>query len=142
MEKVYRVLYCSRNCIDGRPEQQLQEVQSILASSRKNNGADGITGALLFSQGMFAQVLEGPLEQVERTFERIQGDMRHADVTVLEAGFVEARDFPEWSMAFAGSNDSHLAEFGKMQMNEDSSTLAKEIGELLRSIVVEEEAYV
>ena len=141
MDKPYRVLYCSRNCIDGSPDEQLEEVRSILASSRKNNAVLGITGALLFNQGMFAQVLEGDLKHVEATYERIQGDLRHADVMILESGFVEHRDFPEWSMAFAGASESHFSEFERAAMPEERSALAKEIGELLRSLVVQEKMY-
>ncbi len=141
MEKIYRVLYCSRNCMEGSPEQQLNEVRSILASSRKNNVAVGITGALLFNRDMFAQVLEGPLEQVQATFERIQPDLRHTDVTVLENGFVEARDFPEWSMAFAGATEAHFAEFEGSTTNTAKTEAAEQIGALLRSLVVLEDAY-
>ncbi len=142
MDKIYRVLYCSRNSMNGSSEHQLSEVRSILASSRKNNVAVGVTGALLFNCQMFAQVLEGPLEQVETTFERIQTDMRHSDVTVLEAGYVEFRDFPEWSMAFAGSTGSHFAEFERMETPFERSETAKQVGALLRSLVVREDSSV
>jgi hypothetical protein len=57
-------------------------------------------GTLLFNRGCFAQVLEGPREAVERTFERIQRDPRHADVMPLEFAPVARRGFPSWSMAF------------------------------------------
>jgi len=58
---------------------------------------------LLFSAGTFAQALEGPLAAIERTFERIQCDPRHDDVTVLQIAPIERRAFPDWSMAFAGT---------------------------------------
>ena len=102
MTQLHRVLYCSRNLIPGGPEAVAADIRSILAASRRNNARDGITGGLLFSQGCFAQVLEGPLDAVETTFERIQCDERHADVTVLRSGPITARDFADWSMAFAG----------------------------------------
>ena len=141
MDRIYRVLYCSRNCIDGTADRQLDQLRGILASSRRNNEAVGITGALLFTHGMFAQVLEGLLEQVESTLERVRKDMRHADVMVLESGFVDAREFPEWSMAFAGSTDPHFAEFARTALPEERSALGKQIGELLRSIVVQTEVH-
>ncbi len=140
MEKIYRVLYCSRNCMSGSPEDQLGQVRNILATSRRNNMAVGITGALLFSSEMFAQVLEGPLEHVQSTFERIQPDLRHTDVTVLEAAFVECREFPEWSMAFAGATATHFAEFKPPEAAAEKSAAAEQIGALLRSLVVQEDA--
>ena len=104
MTQLYRVLYCSRNCLAGDAEDVSEQVRRILAASRGNNARDGVTGGLLFSAGCFAQVLEGPSETVEATFERIQCDDRHSDVTVLEAGPVTARMFPDWSMAFTGGD--------------------------------------
>ncbi len=106
MTQLHRVLYCSRNLIPGDPESVAADIRSILAASRRNNARDGVTGALLFSQGCFAQVLEGPLDAVESAFERIQCDERHSDVTVLQSGPVTARDFPDWSMAFTGPDAS------------------------------------
>lgn len=102
MIQLHRVLYCSRNLIPGAPEAVAADIRGILAVSRRNNARDGITGGLLFSEGCFAQVLEGPLDAVEGAFERIQCDERHSDVTVLQSGPIATRDFPDWSMAFAG----------------------------------------
>ena len=39
---------------------------------------------------------------MERTFERISADPRHADVTVLSFTPTEQRSFPDWSMGFCG----------------------------------------
>ena len=106
MTRLHRVLYCSRNLIPGTPEAVAADIRSILAASRRNNARDGITGGLLFSEGCFAQVLEGPLDAVESAFERIQCDERHSEVTVLHSGPIAARDFPDWAMAFAGSDNA------------------------------------
>ncbi|MCW8309333.1 BLUF domain-containing protein [Acidiphilium sp. PA] len=98
----YRAVYCSRCELIGSPETITAELQSILATSRRNNRPAGLTGALLFANNCFAQTLEGEREAVERCFERIQIDPRHSDVTVLEFGPAVERDFTEWSMAFVG----------------------------------------
>ena len=100
---LYRIVYCSRNLIRGGDETIASEVQNILAKSRHNNQRVGITGALLFNAGSFAQVLEGRLSDIERTFELIQRDLRHSDVTVVQIGPIAERQFPSWSMAFAGA---------------------------------------
>lgn len=95
-----RVIYISRNLL---PEPAAEaELERILARARRGNAAAGITGALLFSGDCFAQALEGPAPAVEAVFEAIQRDPRHADVVVLEAAPVAAREFGAWSMAYAG----------------------------------------
>ena len=139
MDQIYRILYCSRNRVPLPLAQQAIEIRSILAKSRANNQANNITGALLFNGGAFAQVLEGPLKAVEATFERIQRDLRHDEVAVLETGYAEAREFPEWSMAFAGAAHNEtaaFAEFNIQQAQENPSVAATEIREFLRSLVL------
>ena len=104
MTNLYRVLYCSRNCIPGDADSVTAQITTILTASRENNAREDITGGLLFSTGCFAQVLEGPSAAVEATFERIQCDDRHNDVILLEAGSITERAFPNWSMAFTGGD--------------------------------------
>ena len=97
---LYQIIYSSRNCMAGTPEEVEREIQSILQASRKNNTLDGITGALLFNGHGFAQVLEGTLDAIEKTYERIQCDSRHSDVVLLSNGACGARTFSDWSMAY------------------------------------------
>ncbi len=102
-ETIYQLVYCSRNTIgDCQAANVDAEILRILETSRRNNVHDKVTGALLFSAGSFAQVLEGSLPAVERVFERIQRDPRHADVIVLHVLRSRQRDFADWSMAYAG----------------------------------------
>jgi hypothetical protein len=102
---IFRLVYCSSNTIATRDGDPAAEIAGILAVSRANNARDGITGALLYSDGSFAQVLEGPLDVVQRAFERIQRDQRHGSVVVLEARPTEARMFGMWDMALASPAD-------------------------------------
>ena len=96
---VYRLVYCSHNRIRGTEEEISAEIQQILSTSRTNNEKAGLTGALFYNDGSFAQTLEGPLEAIEETFERIQQDMRHGEVTIVENGPVASRIFGDWAMA-------------------------------------------
>ncbi|WP_237479000.1 BLUF domain-containing protein [Lichenibacterium dinghuense] len=102
MNDLYRLIYTSRNFLGGSDAEQAAAVDGILAVSKRNNARVGVTGALLFNAGFFAQILEGPRAAVETTFERIQRDTRHSDVSVLQCEPVAARGFPNWSMAFVG----------------------------------------
>ncbi len=99
---LYSLSYFSRNTIAEAGGDLATEIDRILAVARVNNRRLGVTGALLFSDGCFAQVLEGPLAAVEQVFESIQCDPRHRDVNVLSFEPVEGRAFANWSMAFAG----------------------------------------
>lgn len=78
------------------------DLQRILATSRRNNGRDGITGLLFFDGKRFLQALEGAPERVTAAFERIRDDRRHAGVVVLSRREVESREFGDWSMASRG----------------------------------------
>lgn len=100
-DSLFRLVYCSRNTIVAPNADHAPDLAGILAASRANNARDGVTGAMLCSAGCFAQVLEGPLDAVQRVFERIQCDPRHSDVVVLEAGLADERLFGAWDMALA-----------------------------------------
>ena len=76
------------------------ELQSVLAVSRRNNGAAGISGLLIAGGRRFLQALEGPEEAVAATFDRIKADPRHFAVVALSIKHVETREFGTWSMGF------------------------------------------
>lgn len=112
--RLYRLVYVSRNMLPGDADVADTELAAILAASRRNNEPDGITGALLFNQDCFAQVLEGGLEAVQSTFERIQCDPRHQETVILSAGPVAQREFGQWSMAYAGRTDDPSMRFDRL----------------------------
>jgi len=100
---LYSLAYVSHNTIAATGAELEAEIDRILGRARDNNRRLGVTGALLYSAGCFAQVLEGPLAAVETVFEQIQCDPRHRDVTVLHFKPAESRSFAGWSMAYAGA---------------------------------------
>jgi hypothetical protein len=75
-------------------------LESILASSRRNNGRDCVTGLLLAGGRRFLQALEGPSEAVLGAYGRICKDPRHSALVQLGCRTIEARQFGDWSMAF------------------------------------------
>jgi diguanylate cyclase (GGDEF)-like protein len=109
---IYRLVYYSKNTIIGLDEEVHAAVDQILAASQRNNALVGVTGALMFTNDQFAQVLEGPRLAVETVFERIQLDDRHGDVQLLSFGLADARVFPNWAMAFVGKAQSEITKFG------------------------------
>ena len=100
---LYRLVYYSSNRLKISPENFRAEVENILEASRRNNELVGITGALMFSDGYFGQVLEGLRPALEATFERIQQDTRHGDVSLLEFVQIGVRSFDHWAMAYVGA---------------------------------------
>ena len=141
-EPLSRILYCSKNLIQGSEQTQADVLAGIQQTARTRNAAQGVTGALLYNSGYFAQVLEGPKTAIEATFERIQRDQRHGDVTVLEFAESDTRDFAEWSMA-------HVAPVTGLQSAVAGDTLFRamatpqnagnDVLELLRSLVNQED---
>jgi hypothetical protein len=102
---LFRIVYCSRNAAVAPQDNGVADVEKILATSRANNARHGVTGALMYSAGFFAQTLEGNLEAVQRIFETIQRDPRHCDVVVLQASRIGERLFGKWDMALAETQE-------------------------------------
>jgi hypothetical protein len=139
---IYKILYCSKNLIEGEHARQDAEISHILQAARRNNSEQNVTGALLFNSGYFAQALEGPKLAIENIFERIQCDPRHGDVTVLSSGTGGQRDFPEWSMAHVAppnetANVSMAVALDTALSHPAAS--ADEVLGLLRSLVIQED---
>lgn len=99
---IHRLLYSSEAALRGSDLQVKQQVSSIVGKSCARNAAGGLTGALLFASNVFVQVLEGPIDQVEATFERICCDLRHRQLRLFELIACEERVFRMWSMAELG----------------------------------------
>ncbi len=103
---LYRVLYCSRARLPAEREARLGSLRTIIARSEANNRTAGLTGALLFTNGCFAQILEGEEAPLEARFARISADARHHQIAVVAYGPAAGREFADWSMAFLGQPQS------------------------------------
>lgn len=92
------------------------DVAQILTVSRRNNERDGVTGFLYADGRRFLQVLEGPVDAVERAFVRIGADPRHRAVVTLSRREIAAREFGDWAMAHrmrGGDSDALLAQIAE-----------------------------
>jgi hypothetical protein len=87
----------------GKPSPQ--DLDGILDQSRRNNNVDDITGLLLYHDGNFFQILEGPKDKVEACYGHIERDPRHSGCLVLLTGDIEARSFASWDMGFIPFSD-------------------------------------
>ena len=96
-----RLTFYSQNNIDPAAGSVIRTLNNILSASNRNNKQAGLTGALIFDDAWFLQVLEGEREVVWRTFERIRDDERHDQAIVAEVVETGARRFGAWSMGLA-----------------------------------------
>ena len=87
------------------------ELRALLDVSRRNNSRVGITGMLLYKEGNFMQVLEGPAMAVREVHERIQHDPRHTGLITLMERSGTQRQFADWSMGFRNLADPDLRAF-------------------------------
>jgi len=89
------------------------ELESLLQVSRRHNAAYDISGLLLYGDGSFMQLLEGPAAAVSEVYERIRRDARHHMVTTLLEERGLPREFADWAMAYRRLDTPtwmHLAE--------------------------------
>jgi hypothetical protein len=81
------------------------ELPSLLTKTRLKNEILGVSGMLVYHQGVFLQILEGKPEVVDALYERISADDRHMKCEVLLRCSVNHRDFADWSMGFINTNE-------------------------------------
>lgn len=94
---IRRLLYRSRQAYEFGTDDLLR----LLLAARRYNGDHGITGLLLFRDGVFMQLLEGAAADIEGLYARIAEDPRHQDVDMLQAADGVERMLPGWQMAYA-----------------------------------------
>ena len=100
---LYHLVYFSKRKLIAE-----DEFAAVLKSSRRNNAALGITGALFMSDEFFFQVLEGPRTALSSLLGLIMNDDRHEDVVLTLFDAVSRRTFGEWSMAELPSQDPRM----------------------------------
>lgn len=92
---MYYLIYSSIAC----PDVDERELKRIITTAQRNNSTLGLTGMLIYHDGMFIQMLEGDEKTVEETFTKISNDPRHYAVSRVFSGNEEKRCFPDFSMA-------------------------------------------
>jgi Sensors of blue-light using FAD len=102
---LHRVLYVAT----ARKPLSREELAALLEKSRLNNERDGVTGMMLYRDGLFIQALEGPAAAVSNLMGRIRKDPRISSCDVIDEGDAEERIFAEWRMAFRNLDDPGLA---------------------------------
>lgn len=105
---MFRLCYISSS----RVAVEASLIDDIMAVSRPNNRAAGLTGLLVAGQRRFLQLLEGEERAVRDMFQRIKRDPRHFACVILDERPVATRQFADWDMGLVRSNcadDDHSA---------------------------------
>jgi len=90
------------------------DLATLLFHARDLNRESGITGVLLYRDGMFLQCFEGGLSAVDATYERIRGSRRHHSIVELMNAPMAGRSFADWKMAFALPTEHEMSTVMKM----------------------------
>lgn len=85
-----------------------KNMKPLLLQSRQRNSNLGITGMLVYVEGIlnnhkegrFLQILEGPELEVKKVYTSIKNDFRHNHVTILKEGPIVFRNFSAWKMCY------------------------------------------
>lgn len=136
---IHRLLYRSEMDLAGTAVGVQMQIVEMVRNSAARNAADGLTGALLHTRGLFIQVLEGPPPALEATFERICCDLRHRRVELIELVEAEERLFERWSMGQISADHTlewlvaHLPEGDDQELK---ATSAKATIQFMRTLMI------
>lgn len=135
---LHRLLYHSEVELTGPEALSASQIGMIADRSAVRNAASGLSGALLHSNGRFIQALEGPLEALEETFERICCDLRHRNVVLLEYTPTDDRIFGEWSMAQVEADDALGGMVGRLGVEGGAADVssAQAMLHLMRALLI------
>jgi hypothetical protein len=130
-QQLIRLIYVSV----AAPDMGSEQIEHILVKASKRNEIKGLTGMLIYDEGQFWQVLEGPLESVMTTFDNIRSDKRHSDVTTLVTEDIVKREFKTFRMGTPGNvrsiNDPELHSNVDAALAREKTTIAKEASQRL-----------
>ncbi len=103
----YQIIYSS----ESSTPMQADDLEYLLANARRKNAAQGITGALVYADGVFLQILEGDSASVKALMATIVQDVRHETVTVFREGEIACAVFSGWEMAYVSATSAEVAQW-------------------------------
>ena len=93
--------YLSQSKLDWTDE----AIDQLLERSKQNNATKGITGAMIYANGYFMQLIEGPQIAVDELYSTIEADPRHDVLSLLHDQEIKSRHFSDWAMEYRDSDD-------------------------------------
>ena len=101
----YQIIYSSESTFPMKTE----DLEELLERARAKNSVQGISGALIYADGMFLQILEGEHDPVQALMATIVKDVRHENVLVLREGEIPSAKFSRWDMAYIAATAAEVA---------------------------------
>jgi hypothetical protein len=78
----------------------VKTLASLLEQARQANARQHLTGALVYGNKRFIQLLEGEQAVLEQAYTRISQDPRHQHLCKVADYPIAARQFADWPLAF------------------------------------------
>lgn len=103
-----------------------EELEELLEKSNRKNPGIGITGILLYQDGNFMQLIEGPKSAAYMLYEKIQRDPLHLGIITLLEQPIEKRLFAKWAMKFRKIGELTLDEQLRAEPYYDGSLNAEQ----------------
>jgi Sensors of blue-light using FAD len=112
------------------------DLRKLLDRALHFNVDAGVTGLLLFEDGVFVQTFEGLDQDVQRVFDRIRNDSSHRIMRVFADDSIERRVFPDWAMManFIAPNAPIVAHLETCRTSQDTAIRNSQVAALNRAI--------
>ena len=120
---LYQIMYSSQ----ATQPMTVAGLEEILVDARTGNDKRNVTGALVYVDGVFFQILEGEETAVRQLMASIGGDTRHRSVKVFYEAPVEARAFDSWRMAYLSTTAEQMSKWAGLSGTATIETLLTDI---------------
>ena len=125
----YQIIYSSLSTAP----MQSDDLEKLLDQARRSNGLQQISGALIYSDRNFLQILEGERTKVEALMDRIRKDARHDHVAILREGEIPSARFDDWKMAYVSATPEQVARWAGIGVETGAGAAADEADSLRRT---------
>lgn len=119
----YQIMYSSQ----ATQPMTVAGLEEILVDARNGNEKRNVTGALIYVDGVFFQILEGEEAVVRELMASIAGDTRHSCVKIFYEAAVDARAFQSWRMAYLSTTAEQMSKWAGLSGTATIETLLADI---------------
>ena len=102
-------------------------LEAILTDARTGNETRNVTGALVYVDGVFFQIIEGDKDVVHKLMASIASDSRHHSVKIFYDAEVDVRAFASWSMAYLSATAEQMSKWAGLPGTATASELLTDI---------------
>lgn len=104
---LYRLVMVCRTGINFSAGALGRELGDVLAYCMNKSVSKRMTGALVWDQGYFLEVLEGHPDALRRYWNNVQAHPLNSAFWIVEFREIEARAYQTWSVGAPGKNKLH-----------------------------------